>query len=159
MKAISICQPWATLIVAGVKHFETRSWKTLHRGPLAIHAASAYPRTARALCLRSPYREALVEAGVDVWERLPCGVVLGVVELVDCNQVEELGEIPATQELLGDFRPGQWMWRLANARMLSQPKAWRGRLGLFDVPDEVLVLDSPAVATNAPAAAPLEQGA
>jgi activating signal cointegrator 1 len=39
MKAISICQPWATLIVIGAKRFETRSWKTDYRGILAIHAS------------------------------------------------------------------------------------------------------------------------
>lgn len=39
MKAITLWQPWATLIRAGAKTIETRSWATSHRGPLAIHAA------------------------------------------------------------------------------------------------------------------------
>ena len=38
MKAITILQPFATLIASGEKHFETRSWKTDYRGPLLIHA-------------------------------------------------------------------------------------------------------------------------
>lgn len=38
MKALTIRQPWASLIAAGVKTIETRSWSTKHRGPLAIHA-------------------------------------------------------------------------------------------------------------------------
>jgi hypothetical protein len=38
MKAITIIQPWATLIALGEKKFETRSWTTKYRGPLAIHA-------------------------------------------------------------------------------------------------------------------------
>ena len=38
MKAITIIQPWATLIALGEKQFETRSWFTKHRGELAIHA-------------------------------------------------------------------------------------------------------------------------
>lgn len=44
MKAITIWQPWASLIALGakqiyVKRFETRSWATSYRGPIAIHAA------------------------------------------------------------------------------------------------------------------------
>jgi len=38
MKALTIRQPWASLIAAGVKTIETRSWSTSYRGPLAIHA-------------------------------------------------------------------------------------------------------------------------
>lgn len=39
MKAISLWQPWATLIATGAKQIETRSWATSYRGPIAIHAA------------------------------------------------------------------------------------------------------------------------
>jgi len=41
MKALTIRQPWASLIAAGVKTIETRSWSTRYRGPLAIHAGKA----------------------------------------------------------------------------------------------------------------------
>lgn len=40
MKAITIWQPWASLIACGVKQYETRSWPTKYRGPIAIHAAA-----------------------------------------------------------------------------------------------------------------------
>ncbi|KQO04623.1 hypothetical protein ASF12_13925 [Paenibacillus sp. Leaf72] len=40
MKAITIIQPWATLIAIGAKQYETRGWSTKHRGALAIHAGS-----------------------------------------------------------------------------------------------------------------------
>ena len=39
MKAITIWQPWASLLVSGRKRYETRSWATSYRGPIAIHAA------------------------------------------------------------------------------------------------------------------------
>jgi hypothetical protein len=39
MKAISLWQPWASLWVSGRKIHETRSWRTRHRGWLAVHAA------------------------------------------------------------------------------------------------------------------------
>lgn len=38
MKALSIQQPWAWLIVNGYKRIENRSWRTSFRGPVLIHA-------------------------------------------------------------------------------------------------------------------------
>lgn len=40
MKALTIWQPWASLLACGGKRFETRSWATSYRGPIAIHAAT-----------------------------------------------------------------------------------------------------------------------
>lgn len=40
MKAITIWQPWASLLACGAKKYETRSWATRYRGPIAIHAAA-----------------------------------------------------------------------------------------------------------------------
>ena len=39
IKAVSLLQPWASLIAAGAKKFETRSWSTTYRGPLLICAS------------------------------------------------------------------------------------------------------------------------
>ena len=38
VRAISLWQPWATLIANGHKRYETRAWRTAYRGPLLIHA-------------------------------------------------------------------------------------------------------------------------
>jgi len=39
MKAITLWQPWAGFVAAGMKRMETRSWPTGHRGEVAIHAS------------------------------------------------------------------------------------------------------------------------
>ena len=38
MKALTIKEPWATLIIDGYKKYEFRSWKTNYRGKILIHA-------------------------------------------------------------------------------------------------------------------------
>ena len=38
MKTLSVRNPYAALIVAGIKTIENRSWSTRYRGPLLIHA-------------------------------------------------------------------------------------------------------------------------
>jgi hypothetical protein len=40
VKALTIRQPWAELILRGRKPFELRTWRTKYRGPLVIHAAA-----------------------------------------------------------------------------------------------------------------------
>jgi hypothetical protein len=47
MKALSLTQPWASLVVAGAKKLETRSWPTYYRGPLLIHAFEGISRVWR----------------------------------------------------------------------------------------------------------------
>lgn len=44
MKAITLWQPWASLVAVGLKRAETRGWSTRYRGPLAIHAAARVPK-------------------------------------------------------------------------------------------------------------------
>lgn len=41
MKAISIKQPWASLIAHGIKDIENRSWRTNYRGRVLIHAGAS----------------------------------------------------------------------------------------------------------------------
>ena len=43
MKAITLHQPWATLVALGIKTIETRSWATRHRGRVVVHAAKKLP--------------------------------------------------------------------------------------------------------------------
>src|SRR5690348_17556570 len=47
MKALTLTQPWASLVAIGAKRIETRSWSTSYRGPLAIHAAKGFPKSAQ----------------------------------------------------------------------------------------------------------------
>lgn len=44
MKALTLWQPWASLIALGEKRYETRSWATSYRGLLAIHASAPKPQ-------------------------------------------------------------------------------------------------------------------
>ena len=78
MKAISLWQPWATLIAVGAKRLETRSWESRYQGELAIHAAKRWTADAHDLIQESPFREALQG------HRMPRGVIVAVVRLTGC---------------------------------------------------------------------------
>ena len=42
MKALSIKQPWASLIAYGIKNIENRTWKTKFRGKIYIHSSAKF---------------------------------------------------------------------------------------------------------------------
>src|SRR5690242_16834836 len=115
MKAITLLQPWASLVVLGEKTLETRSWATRHRGPLLIHAGRSLPEENRLLCGKKPFATLLRRHGIRFAADLPRGVILGSVELLDCLSTQEFPEKEiGSQAELGDFGPGRWVWKLAN---------------------------------------------
>ncbi len=140
MKALSLHQPWASLIVLGVKRLETRAWQTEHTGHLLIHASRTFPPEGRRLCRQAPIRSLLAEAGFIDECDLPRGALLGAVQLRRCQRTEEI-DLDALSDLdrvLGNFAPGRWVWYLEQPERFARPIPCRGKLGLFPVPEELL---------------------
>ena len=131
MKAITIKQPWAELILQGRKTIELRTWTTNHRGRLAIHAGQGLKR------------EACAAYGLEP-ESLPRGALVGTVEIVDVIAFDDdtWEELRGQHLALGAF-PGDLLgWKLANPGRLPEPIPWKGKLGLFYVDDDVLASSS-----------------
>jgi hypothetical protein len=149
MKALSLWQPWATLVAVGAKKFETRSWGTPYRGALAIHATKHTWQQA-ALADSDPYRAALVAAGYHTEEHydLPHGAIIAVCNLTAVLQVPAMAHIQTMVELpphepersFGDYTPGRYAWKLENVRRLEFPVVWRGAQGLWHVPSDLVAL-------------------
>ncbi len=130
MRALSLRQPWASLVVAGLKDVENRRWRTTYRGPILIHAA----RTEESGAALAPLPEGALR-----WLReraengtLPRGALLGHVRLIDIVQDADAFSPWAM--------PGAeiWHWLLAHAVAFPEPVPWRGLPGLFEVPDTCL---------------------
>src|SRR3990167_6831361 len=134
MKALTITQPWATLVALGAKRIETRGWATAYRGPVAIHAAKAYPRWARETCDEPPFRAALGNLDPDGLLR---GYVLATAELIDCVPTEaiNLSGLAGNERYFGDFAENRFAWILYRAKPLSEPLPARGALGLWEWKD------------------------
>jgi len=134
MKAITLQQPWAHLVIRGVdrKFIINKSYQTAYRGPLVIHAApmiydSEY-RTAKMHCKHItgctlPPRK----------EKLACDAFLGVVTLShiyepysDAQRTERWSEI------------GEYGWAVTSPWKLVEPIEGGGHHGLWDPPHEVM---------------------
>lgn len=119
MKIISVKQPWASLIVNGLKDIENRDWKTHHRGPVLIHASQRMDDEATDEMLRRNY-------GTGRPRSMPQGGVIGMVDVVDCV----------------DHHPSKWFsgkygFVLRNPRRLKFTR-WPGQLGVREVPRALL---------------------
>jgi hypothetical protein len=132
VKAISLHQPYATLVAIGFKHIETRSWRTLHRGPLAIQASLVVPPEMEALWRRPAVRAALEAAGYSDPEALPLGAVVALCRLTDCTPVGALLPLRDGEGLVGDFTPGRFGWCLEDVQRLCRPIPVSGRLGVWE---------------------------
>jgi activating signal cointegrator 1 len=138
MRAISVLQPSASLLICGVVRRLTRPAQTPYRGVLAVHAGSRFPPATRALCHREPYKTLLRRANHHGWSVLPCGVVLGTAQLVACTRVEEFAWEAGSEPDAGGYQPGSWVWEFANPAPLAVPVPMSGRLGVFEIGDRLL---------------------
>jgi len=139
LRAVSLTQPWATLVAIGAKTFETRSWPTYYRGPLLIHAAKGFPGNARALCYMDSFSETLQRAGYKRASELPTGALIGIVTLVECiSTADALEGIDAAEHAFGNYGRGRFAWKLTEAVKLVQPIPCRGALGLWKAPEEIV---------------------
>ena len=139
MRAITIRQPWASLLVTGKKRYETRSWATSYRGPIAIHA-SAFPvrRTVDQLAKNGAWgfleRLDSLFLTPHSLDELPIGAIVATGILTRCNAVDEafLSQLSAQETDLGDFSPGRFAWEFENITLLSEPVPAKGMLGLWE---------------------------
>ncbi|XP_005393810.1 PREDICTED: activating signal cointegrator 1 [Chinchilla lanigera] len=80
---LSMHQPWASLLVRGIKRVEGRSWYTPHRGRLWIAATGKKPSPQEISELQATYR-LLRGKDVEFPSDYPSGCLLGCVDLMDC---------------------------------------------------------------------------
>jgi len=123
MKALSVQQPWAALLLDGIKTIEVRSWATKHRGPLLI-CASAMPKNV------------FFKFNDGGTELLPAGAIIGIVDLIDCRPMVEADANEGGAAC--DFSPGAFAWVVKRVTW-CKPDPLKGALSLFNVPDEKII--------------------
>lgn len=140
MRAISLWQPWASLVVLGEKRIETRGRRapsTIIGQTIAIHAARE--RSELALIGTSPFREALGRHGIGA-ANLPLGALVGTVRVDGCVEMTDqwIHEVDDRELRFGHYAPGRFGYLLSQPRALDRPRYCRGHQSVFFVPDEAL---------------------
>lgn len=76
MKTITVKQPYASLIAAGIKKYEFRTWKSKYRGKLLIHAGKGIDKKA-------------MEKFKDYNLEYPAGCIIAICDMVDCVKIDD----------------------------------------------------------------------
>ena len=143
MKALSLHQPWATLIADGVKTIETRSWSP-HRNQIGrrigIHA-SRFVAIKRNHIDPETWDEMVRLHGLRWAKEIPKGAMVATAVLKAAYRVRKLEKDRAllvdTERTIpvdphGDYTPGRWLWVLEDIRPIDPPIPATGRLGLWN---------------------------
>ena len=126
MKALSIKQPWASLIAHGIKDIENRTWKTHFRGRIYIHASGklAAPKDSLGLLMPKDITPNDMDWYEWVWKKeYLLSAIIGEVDIVDCvinhpsiwAEKSDLGKVVFRNE-----KP-TYNWVLSNPVLYEKP--------------------------------------
>jgi activating signal cointegrator 1 len=141
MKALSLWQPWASLVALREKRYETREWTTNHRGYLAIHATSKMPpywlgASRHTEKFRNELADVFnVRREYDVFaaKKLPLGAVLCIVNLVDIQETVHIREILCERErIFGNYEDGRYAWHFELVEVFDPPIPAKGNRMLWN---------------------------
>jgi activating signal cointegrator 1 len=156
LKALTLTQPWATLIAIGAKRIETRSWSTDYHGQIAIHAAKGLgpvggKRGLADQCTMAAFADALRGGGYALGAEtyltdkpLPLGAIVAIAVLDRVRRIdmklraEVMAQTITPNEIeFGSYESGRYAWFLESVLPLKEPIPCSGALSLWDVPAEV----------------------
>ena len=136
MKAISIKQPWAYLIAAGIKDIENRTWKCPGKyigERVLIHASKTQYETPMYLLTDEQYDSIKQEKRIEINNSLEYGCIIGSIEIVDC--VVNHTSIWAEKTNLPEQLSNEYIWSsvLANPILFDVPiHNVKGKLGFWN---------------------------
>lgn len=131
MKALSLRQPYAELIVSGRKTIELRKWNTKHRGTFLVHASKYKPSTSE-----------LSDFNLKI-EDIQFGALLGTVELVDVKNYDDYEDEEWLKDTLKhlagvDYRFSTKGFLLKNPIRFKNPIPYKGQLQFFNVDTKLI---------------------
>ena len=125
MKTITIKQPFASLIVSGLKEYEFRTWKTSYRGEILIHAGKGIDKDAM---------KKFESLNLDY----PTGCIIAKANLTDCVPITEAAKKELREKNFlvysGTTENQEWNgygFKLENVETM-EPILVNGMLGLWE---------------------------
>lgn len=138
MKAISVWQPFSTLIVRGFKIFETRTWPapaSVIGERIGIASTKTIRPEQRAHFADEEFQTNYQRLGLpERLEELPHGYMLGtvIVDSVELMTVEFLEEVSSEEQTYGWWQEGFYAWRLVSPEAFLRPIPVHGAQGLYE---------------------------
>lgn len=125
MKALSLTQPWATLITDYGMNVENRTWRTNFRGFFAIHATKTYREDDFIYCRRN--------FGIKLnRDDVPYGAIIGFAKLIEVITADDVTK--KTEK----WFIGGYGFVLENIIKLKTPVSCNGSLSFWEVDESIL---------------------
>ena len=132
MKALSIKQPWASLIAHGIKDIENRTWATKFRGTIYIHVSGKKQFNVQLTDEQTKLAIPVLKTAFD--GTMPFGAIIGTVDIVDCVINHRSIWAEATETSAGHVIDHiVYNWVLANPVLFEKPILnVKGKLSLWE---------------------------
>lgn len=144
-RVMTVREPYASLLVHGLKQYETRSQPQGYRGLVFIHAGMRMNDELRAAAERCRWRlraMGIMTASDPQWfSKLTRGAIIGAALLTECHTCFDLIEdskLSSLEEAAGFWDDEHFAWRMESPVVFSRPVACRGALGLTRLKGDVL---------------------
>lgn len=126
MKVLTIKEPYASIIMSGLKEYETRSWKTNYRGKIYIHASIKIDDDLKS-------RKDLQKLVYDNNITLKPGYILCEAYLDDCIYMNDMfiKNVSDKEKMVGRYELGRYAWHLSDIRVIEPVQA-KGKLGIWN---------------------------
>lgn len=137
---LTMHQPWASLLIHGIKRIEGRSWPAPLRGRLWIHAAGKVPEQDTIKAMEDFYREIYAVNGITDLkfpEHYPVSRLLGCVDVVGCLRCEELAQWEAVPEGVRLEGQTEFCWLCEQPQKLLVPFEMRGFQGVYNLEKKI----------------------
>lgn len=138
MKVLSVRQPWAWALVTGIKDVENLNWATSYRGALAIHAGKAYDMTSREQDWMLRHAEdhyvSMLQAFCQDDDNDVRGAIIGIVHLDGC-----IPSYKCDSKWKAGNDPDYYCWKISAATQFDVAIPLKGRIGLWDIPDSMII--------------------
>lgn len=124
LPAVPLWQPWADLVVRGLKLIETRSWPAppeLRDRAIAIYATKSGPTGAD---MRQTLAHPSFRLALGARPDLPRGVVVGLVKVTHCELMTPatIAAVSTHEHAFGNYAPGRYAWHLTDAICYAEPQ-------------------------------------
>lgn len=137
---LTMHQPWASLLVHGIKRIEGRSWPAPIRGRLWIHAASKVPDEATIKAMEAFYQEIYTLDGItDIQfpQHYPVSRLIGCVDVVGCVSCDELKNWESLSQGVRLEGQTDFCWLCEQPQKLIIPFEMRGYQGVYNLENKI----------------------
>ncbi|KAK9809140.1 hypothetical protein WJX72_010006 [[Myrmecia] bisecta] len=139
LSCLSLHQPWASLLVYGIKRIEGRGWPTNHRGRVWIHSTTRRPTSEEVQELEDFYRMVHRQEGREPVfpKRYPTSVLLGCVDVVDCLMAEQVEAWSGLPESIKMEIGSPYCYLCEVPRKVPVHQSMRGWPKMWNIPEDV----------------------